>query len=63
MLDNRHSVVFFATIRSIDVVRVARAIEQRQVRQGAGWDWDALKRAWLRLRRKLRNDWEEGFER
>ena len=54
MLDNRHSVVFFCWIRSSDLRAIMLAIAATEAREKAGWDWDALKRAWLRWRRFIR---------
>jgi hypothetical protein len=41
--------VMLTTIRSSDLRAIMLAIATTEAKQRAGWDWDALKRAWLRL--------------
>jgi len=42
--------VMLTTIRSSDLRAIMQAIAATEEKERAGWDWDALKRAWLRLR-------------
>jgi hypothetical protein len=41
--------VMLYQIRSSDLRAIILAIAATEAREKAGWDWDALKRAWLRL--------------